>query len=73
MVLKLPLYEENLKHTTINYISKKDINFLGHNKFFLRQLTQIPEEEFNKSLNNITDTIKQISKNIKDDKDIIFN
>lgn len=51
---------EELVPTT--YISKKDINFLGQKKFFLRQLTQIPEEEFNKALNDITDTIKQISK-----------
>ena len=55
-----------------SYIRKERINLLGRNKFFLRQLTPISEEEFNKALNDIINTIKQISKNIKDDKDIVF-
>lgn len=57
---------------TASYIRKERINLLGRNKFFLRQLTPISEEEFNKALNDITDTIKQISKNIKDDKNIVL-
>ena len=57
---------------TASYIRKERINLLGRNKFFLRQLTPISEEEFNKALNDITDTIKQISKNIKEDKDIVL-
>ena len=57
---------------TASYIRKERINLLGHNKFFLRQLTPISEEEFNKALNDITDTVKQISKNIKEDEDIIL-
>ena len=55
-----------------SYIRKERINLLGRNKFFLRQLTPISEEEFNKALNDITDTIKQISKNIKEDEDIVL-
>ena len=57
---------------TASYIRKERINLLGRNKFFLRQLTPISEEEFNKALNDITDTIKQISKNIKEDEDIVL-
>ena len=57
---------------TASYIRKERINLLGRNKFFLRQLTPISEEEFNKALNDITDTIKQISKNIKEDEDIML-
>lgn len=57
---------------TASYIRKERINLLGRNKFFLRQLTLISEEEFNKALNDITDTIKQISKNIKEDEDIML-
>ena len=56
----------------VSYIRKERINLLGRNKFFLRQLTPISEEEFNKALNDITDTIKQISKNIKEDEDIVL-
>ena len=57
---------------TASYIRKERINLLGRNKFFLRQLTPISEEEFNKALNDITDNIKQISKNIKEDEDIVL-
>ena len=55
-----------------SYIRKERINLLGRNKFFLRQLTPISEEEFNKALNDIINTIKQISKNIKEDEDIML-
>lgn len=55
-----------------SYIRKERINLLGRNKFFLRQLTPISKEEFNKALNDITDTIKQISKNIKEYEDIVL-
>ena len=57
---------------TASYIRKERINLLGRNKFFLRQLTPISEEEFNKALNDIINTIKQISKNIKEDEDIVL-
>ena len=57
---------------TASYIRKERINLLGCNKFFLRQLTPISEEEFNKALNDIINTIKQISKNIKEDEDIVL-
>lgn len=57
---------------TASYIRKERINLLGRNEFFLRQLTPISEEEFNKALNDITDIIKQISKNIKGDEDIML-
>lgn len=57
---------------TASYIRKERINLLGRNKFFLRQLTPISKEEFNKALNDIIDIIKQISKNIKGDEDLML-
>lgn len=36
-----------------SYISKELINFLGNKEFFLRQLTPISKEEYNKALNDI--------------------
>ena len=68
LVLKLPLYEENLKHTTINYISKKDINFLGQKKFFLRQLTPISEEEFIEAIDSVYDHLIDINSNVTNKK-----
>ena len=63
---------ENDIDIPLTYVYITSVNLLGHKKFFLRQLVPISEEEFNKALNDITDTIKQISKNIKEDKDIVL-
>ena len=71
-VLVVEDHMENDIDMPLTYIYKTSVNLLGHKKFFLRQLVPISEEEFNKALNDIINTIKQISKNIKDDKDIVF-
>lgn len=61
---------EDTINKPLSYIYKTSINLLGHKKFFLRQLTPISKEEFNKVLDDVIDTIKQISGNIKDNKEI---
>lgn len=63
--------EEDI-NTSLSYIHREHADLLGHKKFFLRQLVSISEEEFNKALNDIIDTIKQVNKNIKEDKDIVL-
>lgn len=71
-VLVVEDHMENDIDIPLTYIYKSSINLLEHKKFFLRQLTPISEKEFNEALNDVINTIKQISENIKDNKDIIL-
>ena len=51
-VLSVKYPDEDAAIST-SYISKELINFLGNKEFFLRQLTPISKEEYNKALNDI--------------------
>lgn len=55
---------EELEHIPTNYIYKQDINFLGQNKFFLRQLTPISDKEFIETIDNVYDHLIDMSNKI---------
>ena len=44
--------EEDI-NTSLSYIHREHADLLGHNKFFLRQLAPISEEEFSKALDKV--------------------
>lgn len=46
---------------TASYIRKERINLLGHNKFFLRQLTPISDKEFIEAIDSIYDHLIDMS------------
>ena len=61
------------KNSPTLYIHKKLINFLGANKYFLRQLTPISEAEFTKAFTDICNDIqKPIKSKETEDEDIVL-
>lgn len=46
---------------TASYIRKECINLLGHNKFFLRQLTPISDKEFIEAIDSVYDHLIDMS------------
>ena len=53
---------------TASYIRKERINLLGHNKFFLRQLTPISDKEFIEAIDNVYDHLMDINSNVTNKK-----
>ena len=53
---------------TASYIRKERINLLGRNKFFLRQLTPISEEEFIEAIDSVYDHLMDINSNVTNKK-----
>ena len=53
---------------TASYIRKERINLLGHNKFFLRQLTPISDKEFIEAIDSVYDHLIDINSNVTNKK-----